>query len=107
MDQGSRHPTEHMLVASSVMARQQLQPVCAQWDAGCCWYHRGALSPPSWSTFPPNVQGWSGWVCYNDETPAGSTASGAKYAHAKGILACEAYLLGSSARHQGCIAVLF
>lgn len=47
------------------------------------------VPPNAYSTPSPGPQGWTGWVCYNDETPAGSDASGTKFAHAKGILACE------------------
>lgn len=54
-------------------------------------------SPIGPSALPPSLtwhlwllarlQGWTGWVCYNDETPEGSTASGTKFGHCKGILA--------------------
>lgn len=33
------------------------------------------------------MQGWAGWVAYNDEPPASSDASGTKFGHCKGILA--------------------
>lgn len=55
----------------------------------CMLSWRLNFPPNAYSTPSPGPQGWTGWVCYNDETPAGSDASGTKFAHAKGILACE------------------